>query len=310
LVEKAEKVISGERMNERNERKNYLLFASSDALERFLKRKLCPTASDGIEYCVMERFAGNRILFTAEHAQTKKIMMTDFGPRAYAGVGDKNTDVLAKLGSYYLRSAYLVPLFVRTEADASRPPEDLGRGLRLFVRLGYANQRKSYIPIHADSSMLSALNEYHETIESLNPSTIVSVHGMNVKREFDMVFGFGEDYESIGGKREAFRFKNEFTDYLDRIFRELGVRTNLKIAVSTWRFTGSQNYVLTKHIVEHNRNTNDPKNKRIGLQVEFNWRGRVDKNDKTIPTIPYQLVVQALGDFVYKWKNKNYVESR
>lgn len=287
-----------------SERKNYLLFASSDALERFLKRKMCPTVEDSIEYCVMEKFAGNRILITAEHAQTKKIMLEELGPKAYAGLGDKNTDILAKLGAYYLRSAYLMPLFIRTEADASRPPEDLGKGLRLFVKLMYAKQRTGYIPIHTNPSMLKHLIKYHQTIEKLNPNVIISIHGLSVKREFDMLFGFGENYECIGGKGEAFMFKNEFTDYLDRIFSEIGIRSNLKIAVSTWRFTGSQNYVLSKHIIEHNSAVNNPKNKRIGLQVEFNWRGRVSEDDNSMPIIPYQIVVQALGDFVFKWKNK------
>jgi len=39
------------------------------------------------------------------------------------------------------------------------------------------------------------------------------------------------------------------------------------------------------------------------MQVEFNWKGRVKEGD-AVPTIPYQIVVQALGDFVYRWKNK------
>jgi len=295
----------------KKERKNYLLFASSDALKRFLKRKICPRASNGIEYCVMERFAGNRILFTAEHAQTERIMMKGLGAREYVGVGDKNTDILAKLGAYYLRSAYLMPLFIRTEADASRPPEDLGKGLRLFVTVKRGGRdvgrKTSYLQIHKNPSMLPKLENYHKTIEKLNPYTIISIHGLNIKREFDLLFGFGENYECIGGRREAFRFKNEFTDYLDRMFRELSVRANLKIGVSTWRFTGSQNYVLTKHVIEHNRAqaANDPKKKRIGLQAELNLRGRVTKSDDEIPTIPYQLVAQALGDFVYKWNMRN-----
>lgn len=294
-----------------NERKNYLFFASSDALERFLKRKISPRAGDGIECCVMERFAGNRVLFTAEHAQTERIMVKGFGARGYVGVGDKNTDILAKLGAYYLRSAYLMPLFIRTEADAARPPEDLGKGLRLFVTVKRggrdAGRKTSYVQIHANSSMLPKLLEYHKTIEKLNPHTIISVHGLNIKRKFDLLFGFGAGYECIGGKQEAFRFKNEFTDYLDRMFRDLGVRANLKIGVSTWRFTGSQNYVLTRHIIKHNKNVSDPKKKRIGLQAELNLRGRVTKSDDDIPTIPYQVVVQALGDFVYRWnvRNKN-----
>jgi hypothetical protein len=289
------------------DRKNYLLFASSDALKRFLGRKISPTMKNGIEYCIMEKFAGNRILFTAEHAQTKKVMLKDLGPRAYTGVGDRNTDVLAKLGAYYLRSAYLIPLFVRTDADASRPPEYLGKGLRLFVRAKNSKQKKVYIPIHNNPSKLPDLLEYHKTIETLKPRTIVSVHGLNVKRDFDVLFGFGEDYKCIGGKKEAFKFKNEFINYLDRVFSDVGIRENLKIAVSTWRFTGSLNHVLTKHVIEHNKYFGDnPKNKRIGMQVELNYRGRVSKDDKDIPTIPYQLLVQVLGDFVFKWpQNSN-----
>lgn len=296
-----------------NERKNYLVFASSDALERFFKRKIHPKTENGIEYCVMERFAGNRILFTAEHAQTKRIVVESLDTHEYVGVGDKNTDVLVKIAAYYLRSAYIMPLFVRTEADASRPPEDLGRGLRLFVTVKRSGRdvkgrssgyKTSYIQIHKDSSMLPKLLKYHQTIEKLDPRTIVSLHGLSRKREYDMLFGFGHDYECIGGKNQAFKFKNEFTEYLGSVFREIGVRSNLKIAVSTWKFTGSKNHVLVNHVIEHNKKTTDPKKKRIGLQAELNLRGRVTKNDDSIPTIPYQLVVQALGDFVFKWNNR------
>lgn|GEM_PF-1864621 len=283
------------------ERKNYLLFGSLEAFDRFFKRKISPTSNESVEYCIMEKFSSNRVLFTAEHSQTKRAMLKELGPRAYLGIGDKNTDILAKIGAYYLRSAYLLPLFIRTEADASRPPEDLDKGLRLFVRASYAGHKTTYIPIHANRSFLPRLNEYHKTIEKLSPNVIISVHGLNVKREFDLLFGFGEDYECIGGKKEAFRFRNEFTYYLDSVFRETGIRSNLKIAVSTWRFTGSQNYVLTKHIIEHNHTVKDPKKKRFGLQIEFNLRGRVDKEGSEFPTIPYQLAVQALGDFVFKW---------
>ena len=287
-----------------NERKNYLVFASSDALERFFKRKIHPTTENGIEYCVMERFAGNKTLFTAEHAQTKRIMMPGLGPRAHAGVGDKNTGTLAKIAAYYLRSAYIMPLFVRTEADASRSPENLGNGLRLFVKPRHAKQKTAYIPIHNNPAMRGQLDKYHRTIETLKPNAIVSIHGVGPKRRFDLLFGFGHDYECIGGKKQAFKFKNEFTNHLEQTFRELGVRTNLNIAISTWRFTGSQNHMLTKHIIEHNRNISDPNKKRIGLQVELNLRGRVTKSDDEIPTIPYQLLVQTLGDFVFKWNNR------
>jgi len=284
------------------DRKNYLVFESSDEFEKFLKRKISPTVENGVEYCTLERYPANRILFTAEHAQTKKLMMRELGPKAYVGIGDTNTDILAKLGAYYLRSAYIVPLFIRTEADASRSPEDLGKGLRLFVKPLYAKQKTTYVPIHTNASMLPQLMKYHQTIEKLDPSAIISVHGISVKRENDLIFGFGEDFKCIGGKKEAFKFKDEFTNHLDSVFNKQGVRESLKIKVSTWGFTGSQNYVLTKHVVEHNKSVRDPKNKRIGIQLELNWRGRAAENDYGIPTTSYQLLIQALGDFMFRWK--------
>lgn len=289
--------------DECKKRNNYLLFGSSSDLERFFSRKICPIIGKDIDYCVMQNYDAKRILFTAEHAQTERHMLPHLGGRAYAGVGDKNTDALAKIGAYYLRSAYILPLFIRTEADASRPPEELGNGLRLFVKPKYASQETTYIPIHKDRAASKKLEEYHNTIGRLNPKTIVSVHGIGEKREFDLLFGFGEDYEAIGGKKEAFRFKNQFTEFLDDVFREASIRTNLKIGVSTWRFTGSQNYTLTRHVIEHNRRTTHEKDKRLGMQIELNFRGRVDKKDRELPTFPYQLMVQALGDFVYRWGN-------
>ncbi len=288
------------------ERKNYLIFGSSDAMNRFFKRKISPTVTESIEYCVMEKFRVCRVLFTAEHAQTDRIPLPEVGKKAYIGVGDKNTGVLAKIGAYYLRSAYIMPRFIRTDADASRPPEDLGKGLRLFVRPKYADQKTMYVPIHSNRSFLPKLKEYHSIIKKIDPRVIISIHGISIKRKFDLLFGFGEDYKCIGGKKEAFRFRSEFTDYLDRVFRETGVRANLKIGVSTWRFTGSQNYVLTKHVIDYNKKA-PLKKKRIGLQVEMNLRGRMMRGDEGIPTFPYQLTIQTLGDFLYKWKNNKKV---
>lgn len=282
-------------------KKDYLTFKTSEELDNFLKRKTEPTVKDKIEYYVMERFSGSKILFTAEHAMQKVINTTYGGVRGHIHIGDKNTDLLAKLGAFYLRSAYIFPMFVRTSADASRPPEELGKGLRLFTRIFTKTSAKTtFIPIHQDVTYLPYLMKYHELIEQLNPRAIISVHGMNEKREFDVLFGFGEDYEAIGGRKEAFMFKNAFAVFMDKVFAETGTKQKIKIALSTKLLTGSKNYILTKHVIEHNRNV-DEKNKRFGVQVEFNWKGRVKTGDISRPTIPYQIVVQALGDFVYKW---------
>jgi len=275
----------------------YLTFNSSESLNSFLKRKIEPTITDDIEYCAMEKFSTNKILFTAEHAIADRVELKEFGRKAYANVGDINTGILAKLATFNLRSAYLVPLFLRTEADASRPPEDLGKGLRLFTRVFHSKtQTTTFIPIHNNQKFLPSLERYHKIIEQLNPSAIVSVHGMSVKRKFDVLFGFGENYNSIGGKKQAFKFKNEFAVFLDRIFNELKLNS-LQIAVSTWLLAGSRNYVLTKHVTEYNKKH---EKKRIGMQVEFNWRGRV-REDDPVPSLSYQIVVQALGDFVLQW---------
>ncbi|HKZ45286.1 MAG TPA: hypothetical protein VJ343_01120 [archaeon] len=276
---------------------NYLTFNSSESMNSFLKRKIEPNVVDKIEYCTMEKFPANKILFTAEHAVADKIKLKEFGKDAYANVGDFNTGTLAKLAAFYLRSAYLVPLFIRKDADASRPPQDLGKGLKLFARVFRTKpQTTTFIPIHNSVEMLPSLEKYHNAIEHMEPKAIVSIHGMSIKRKFDVLFGFGEDYNLIGGKKQAFKFKNEFAAYLDGIFSEMKLSA-LQIAVSTWLLTGSRNYVLTRHVMEHNRKN---EKKRIGMQVEFNWRGRVRQGDP-VPSASYQIVVQALGDFILKW---------
>lgn len=276
----------------------YLTFDSSVSLEAFLKRKLNPIEKDNIEFCVMEKFPVNRILFTAEHAVCNKIPMERFGKKAYITIGDINTDLLAKLAAFSTRSAYVIPQFLRTQADAARPPEELGTGLRLFSKIFYSESQSTiYIPIHTDPSYLPYLQGYHKTIEQLDPRAIISIHGMHLKRKFDLLFGFGENYGAIGGKKQAFKFKNEFNSFLDDVFKGLGLEGNLNIAVSTWLLTGSRNYVISNHVIEHNKKS---ERKRIGMQAEFNWKGRVKKDDM-IPIQSYQVITQALGDFVFRW---------
>jgi hypothetical protein len=282
---------------------SYITFTNFESLNSFLKRKTEPVVKDRIEHSVMVKFKSNRILFTAEHAQTKRIHHPEFGKHAYIGIGDKNTDVLAKLGAYYMQSAYIMPLFLRTEADAARAVEDLGRGMTMLSKVFYERkdmERKVCVPIHNDISYLPYLQNYHELIEHLNPKAIVSIHGMNVKRKFDVLFGFGKDYKGIGDKKTALEFKLKFIEYLDGVFRSLGMRNNLEIAVSTWFLSGSRNEVLLKHVIEYNEDSKNS-DKRFGVQVEFNWRGRAMEADRSVPTIPYQLTVQTLGDFVNKW---------
>ncbi len=282
------------------DRNNYLLFDSYDAFNRFMSRKTNPVVEDAVEYCRMEKYPVSRILFTAEHDKTEKVPLREISDTAYAGLGDTNTGTLAKIGAYYLRTAYLIPNFVRTDADPSRPPEDLGRGLRLFVKQKRTGNYPVSVLIHKKTSMMPKLMRYHEVIEQMNPKFVLSVHGVSEKREQDIIFGFGKEYNYIGGKKEAFRFRDEFSQELDRAYNSIGITANLNIEVSTWRFLGHKNYVLSNHVTDHNLRSDE---KRMGIQVEFNLKGRVSKHDEKLPTIPYQMAIQVLGDFVYKWNN-------
>ena len=188
----------------------------------------------------------------------------------------------------------------RKDADAARNPKELGKGLVLFTRITNSEtpQKVAYVPIHSDSSYLKILERYHSIIEKLNPRAIISVHGLHADREFDMLFGFGPNYEMIGGKKEAFKFKKFYIQKLSQIFEKLNLNFDMRIGVSTWRWMGSKNYVLTRHIAEYNKSG---KKKRIGLQVEMNYKGRVCKETKGLPSKEYQIAIQVLGEVVWEW---------
>jgi len=283
----------------------FLRFTNSQALEAFLRRKLDPVIVNKVEFCVLDKYKFNRLLFTAEHAVTKRIYLPHLSKKAYIGIGDKNTDILAKIGAVFMRSAYILPLFCRTEADASRNPEELGKGLRVYARIFYSKKQKfTFIPIHTDPSYYPFLKFYNSMIEELNPKVLISVHGINKARKFDILLGFGKNYMGIGGKKNAFRFKLEFINFLDKVFSKIGLKNNLEIAVSTWRFTGSTNFILSKHVIDYNKKIG--KNIRMGFQVEFNYKGRASDNDKKLPSLQYQIAVQALGLFSVKWYKENY----
>lgn len=275
----------------------------------FFKRNINSVVEDKIEYCVMEKFAGNRILFTAEHAIEKRIPLKRFGSDAYIKIGDKNTDILAKIACCSLRSAYIFPKFIRTKADASRDPNDLGKGLTLY-QMVYGVKKKIFInfPIHNDTNYKKYLDSYNETIEKMNPRLIVSIHGMDKRRKFDLSLGFGKNYQYISGLKNARRFKNSFVEFLKTTFGDLDLDFDLKVNISQL-FRGEGNYVLRKHVIENNLlKVNDSNNKgldkRVGLQVELNARGRVKRG--ILPTIEYQVATQALGRFFVAWtKGKN-----
>ena len=271
-----------------------LTFRTQRQLNDFLGRKISPTFMGEIEFCIFDKFKHNRILFTAEHAAWKKLRLPKFGKNAYVVVGERNTDLLAKLAALHLRSAYLIPWICRINADPARDPKELGKGLTLFSRVWKGEKKVTRILIHRDKDYFSKLERYHQLIASLNPKAIISIHGMNMKRKFDLLLGFGKNYGAIGGKKNAFKFKHEFHSFLENILWRMGLKS-LDIAVSTWLLVGSRNYVITRHIIEHNKKGGN----RIGVQAEFNWKGRVGKGENL--SVEYQVAVQALGEFMLKW---------
>ena len=276
-------------MVEGNKRNSFLIFEKKQEFDFFVKRKVFPIFFKNIEVGVLPGYSFKRILFTAEHAKTQRVEVEVDGKKELVAVGDKNTDILAKLGALNLGSAYLIPWFLRTEIDASRNPAEIGKGLRLLTSV-VGKKKKVFIEIHKNVERREELETYHKLISLLNPSIIISVHGMHKKRKYDAVLGFGENYSAIGGKKNAFEFKYRFLDYLDKIFNSLNLKTKLQIGIGKFHYSGSVNYVLQKHVIEKNR---------VGVQVELNLKGRLNKKNG-LPTPAYQILIQALGRFMYE----------
>lgn len=272
-------------------------------MDRVLEKKLKPVEEDGIEYCILDGFKDNRILFTAPHAFTSRIRMKKFGEGAYIGIGDKNTGKLARLAALHTNTAYIIPKVLRTEVDPSRPPEDLGKDLKLLVPILHSEKEKKtiYIPIHQNKSLEYILDRYHKLIGSFKPRGIVFIHGMHSRHKFDILLGFGENYIGINGKDKAFKFKKELINKTQRLFQKFGIKQELNIEVSKWLFVGKNNYPLEKYVIEYNKKH---KKKRIGVNAEFNLRGRTSKEDKNLPTIRYQLALQTLADLTVEWNKK------
>jgi len=277
---------------------SFLVWENRKKFFDFLKRKFDPIVEKKVEYQVFEKFGINRILFTAEHATIGNVYCEELNRSLK--VGDRNTGLVAKIGAFGLRSAYIFPLFSRVEADAARDPKEIGKGLKLFTFVRDSKKKYVHVTIHKNKKFLIYLNHYHDIIEKINPKVIISVHGISGKRKWDIAFGFGKNFEIVGGKKEALNFLLNFQDYLDKIFRKFKIEKFYVMDIFDWRFAASKNFVLTKHVVEFNKKN---KEKRFGMQVEINKRERVDEKEK-IPTIACQIFIQALGKFV----KENYLD--
>jgi len=278
-----------------------MIFNTNKELGNFLEKIPCKRLGK-IEYGIFKNFKKNKILFTAEHAHDTRIKTPQYGEKAYVKVGDTNTDKLAILMAYRLESSFLISKFPRVEADFSRPINTLGKNERIFIEIfNSRGKEKKYFRAHRNKDYASFLEKYHDIIEKLAPSAIVSVHGMSEKgHPPDILLGFGKNYRMINGVTKALEFKNLFIKNLDRVFAKLKIKNKLKINISRWLFTGEKNYVLTKHILQYN------KNKRFGMHVEFNFRGRVIK--RGFIRKDYQIAAQVLAETVLEWMNEYFKE--
>jgi len=270
-------------------------FDSSEQMENKLK-ELKPIEKEKIEYCILDGFKNNKIIFTAPHALTDRIYLKHLGKNAYVGIGDKNTGKLAKLAALYTNTSYIIPKVVRTEVDMARSPEDIGKNLKLLAPIFYSKtEKKTYISIHQNKKLRPILERYYNIIDNFDPKSIIFIHGMHKRHNFDLLLGFGQDFAGIGGKQNAFKFKKELGNKIQE-----KIKQKFKIGVSNWLFVGKNNYLFKKNITDYNKRH---KEKKIGINLEFNLRGRITKDDKNMPTPQYQIAVQILANLVVEWTN-------
>ncbi len=108
---------------------------------------------DDIEYRVFKNFSANRILILAEHAFSERIAVPECGKSAYIGIGDKNTDMLARMAAFYSGAAYIIPWLSRQKIDFARDPEMVGKDNKLLAAISHSKpQQNRYITIHSEAS--------------------------------------------------------------------------------------------------------------------------------------------------------------
>lgn len=275
---------------------DFVSFDDSKSMEDFFKNQKVQK-EDKIEYYLLDQYKNNKILFTAEHAFNFRIPKPEFGERAFIGVGDRNTDKLAKLMAYSIKSGFLISNIPRTEADAARPIESLGKDEKLLVAIVKDRKvlKKCYLPIHQNIEYLPLLEKYHKIVDNLNPRMIVSIHGIQRRHEPDIVLGVGKDFSMVGGKQAA--------EDLKKIIREGIKKTrakDLKIKFSKKYLTGEKNYTLWRHVIQYNKNKPE---KKFGMQVEFNMRGRIVYDDKELIRKKYQITAQVIASSILEWLN-------
>ena len=279
----------------------FVLLNTVEDVNRFLRR-FKPKLENKIEYEVLGNYSKNRILITAEHAETKKLFLPKYGKDVYAGIGDKNTGKLAKLASYRIGCAYMIPRILRTQVDLSRSYKEF-KSVALYAGLfNIKKYRKTKVLIHRDIEKANILFFFHNKIEKLRPRAILSFHGMHLRYKPDILLGFGPGRKYFD---KPFAFREFFQSNLTDALNIMALENNLDIKISKKLFTGTKNYTLYKHIKKFNDKQKSKSKKRIGIHVEFNLRGRIRKTTNEVPKIKYQIAAQILADSLREWLKKS-----
>ncbi len=273
---------------------DFLRFSDLKSMDSFLE-EISVKREDKMEYYKFSKFEENRILFTAEHSKIVKFQTSKFPRPNCIELGDRNTDKIAKLMSYKLKSGYLIFGYPRTEVDASRSFRTLGGDEKIKAAVTRKKELlgKVDVKIHQNEKYLSNLQKYHSIVEKSNPKIIASIHGIQRRHKNDVVFGLGENSEYVGGAKEEKRLMN----ILEKNLEENG-QSDLKFRVSKKYYTGKRNFVLHRNILEFNRSNPE---KRYGMQIEFNRRTRVGDKSKEFIKKKYQIVCQIIADSILEW---------
>ena len=272
----------------------YLVFRTPEEMNEFFEKNLKVREKMKIEYAILSNFKKNRVVFCAPHAVTERIYV---GNGKYIGIGDKNTEKLAKIAALRIGSVYISPKFSRREADLTRDPRKLGNGIKLLAPLYGKKVSKTYVSIHTNKKFMKSLEFYHGLIGRLNPKALVFIHGMHRRSKADVVLGLGKNMEYFIGEDFAKKFLEDFKLGTSEALKKFSISRELKIRIAR-TYRGIDDYGLKTHVLNHNL---ESKKKRVGMNVEFNLRGRVTKKYKELPSVEYQLTVQVLADTLLKW---------
>ncbi len=251
-------------------------------------RKYSSWLTEGIEYYVFDGYRKNRVLIVAPHAGIKRLKVNVDGREYWVRVGDENTDKLAKIAAYNIKGGFLVSYIPRTEVDLARNPENIGKGVKLRIKISLKerNERRLVlIPIHKNTAYYSVAVKFHRFIHEIQPNFILSFHGMRYDN-YDALLGFGINGLYIEGMENAARFKEIILDELEE-----SVRNNIKIKISE-RFLGKSEYILNSHV----------KYNTFGCLVEFSYRKRVFRS---LPQKEYQMLATAIARAAVRFLSKS-----